>query len=349
MNIIEDIGLVSVFLLALLSVFLFANTSKNKTANTLFASFLLVTSFGMSALFLKDFYKEFDTINKLRVAAVFLQIPLFYFYIKKACFYNFKLAWKHLLHGIPFVIFTVLFMSVGITDQIDIGYAVISQVQYYSYMAAVFYMLLQYKRIHNENHSLENRAYSWLMTTSILFLLGNTLILFRGIFQAFHNYQSLPILNMGISLFGLGVISWFVLKAMRNPELFTSVYLTSALPNHTQINLQAEYENDILRLSEYMSEYKPYLEEEVTLHSLALKIGFKEKHLSFIINKVVGQHFFDFINSYRIEEAKELLKKKELNIQQIMFEVGFNSKSSFNTAFKKYTSLTPSEYRKSLD
>ncbi|MFK7953831.1 MAG: helix-turn-helix domain-containing protein [Ekhidna sp.] len=347
MNIIDDIGLITVFLLILLSGFLFVNGSQNKTANTLFGLFLLVTSFGISALFLDVFYERFTQLNLVRAASVFLQIPLFYFYIKKACYCDFKLAWKHLLHAVPFLVFGMLFLVYGVSDRLDVVFVIISQLQFYIYISLVFYEIIKYKRIHNENHSLQNEAYRWLMTTTILFTLGNSLILLRGIFQALNDYQSFPLLNVGISLFGLGVISWFVLKTMRHPHLFTSVYQHSKLGT-TVVNSKNDYEEEIQRLSKYMQMHQPYLEESLTLQSLADKIGLPEKQLSFLINKVLDQHFFDFINNYRIEEAKSLLQQGDLNIQQIMFKVGFNSKSSFNTSFKKYTSSTPSKYRESI-
>ena len=60
-------------------------------------------------------------------------------------------------------------------------------------------------------------------------------------------------------------------------------------------------------------------------------------------------NFFDFINQFRIDEARSILKnpeKKQFTVLEILYEVGFNSKSSFNTAFKKHTGLTPTQYRK---
>jgi len=69
-----------------------------------------------------------------------------------------------------------------------------------------------------------------------------------------------------------------------------------------------------------------------------------------MINHHLNKHFFDFVNEFRIEKAKSLLTnpaKQDLTIQEILYEVGFNSKSSFNTAFKKHCGLTPTQYRKS--
>jgi AraC-like DNA-binding protein len=98
-----------------------------------------------------------------------------------------------------------------------------------------------------------------------------------------------------------------------------------------------------------MQNDKPYLEPELTLEQLASKLSLKPRVLSQAINEILGQNFYDFINRYRIEEASRLLTNpsdEKITILEVLYEVGFNSKSSFNTLFKKYTGLTPTEFRK---
>ncbi len=347
MNIIEDIGLITVFLLLLLSVFLLTSPSKNKQPNIFFALFLIVTALDISALFLEGLFMEYEQLNFLRVSSVLLQMPLFYFYVQTICYHNFKLRPKQLAHSIPFFAFLILFSVIGLSKQSYIWYDIISQLQYYIYIFAIFYSLKKYKQLHLENYSLQNRTYKWLMTVSILFLVGNSFVVIRTVLLNFYNYQGSSLLNLGISLFGLAVICWFVIKTMRNPDLFTHVDQRIKPLEKSVIEEKQKYEGEINRLSQYMVTNKPYLNDSLTLQDLAQEIDIPEKHLSFLINKVIGKHFFDFINSYRVQEAQVLLQNKDLNIQQIMYEVGFNSKSSFNTAFKKNTSLTPSKYRMS--
>ncbi|NJM78481.1 MAG: helix-turn-helix transcriptional regulator [Flavobacterium sp.] len=82
---------------------------------------------------------------------------------------------------------------------------------------------------------------------------------------------------------------------------------------------------------------EPFIESSLTIQDLASRLDLNSRELSILINHQMGQHFFDFINEYRIEKAKNILKdtsKKELTVLEILYEVGFNSKSSFNTAFK---------------
>jgi len=73
------------------------------------------------------------------------------------------------------------------------------------------------------------------------------------------------------------------------------------------------------------------------------------RHLSQVINENLNRNFFDFVNRYRVEEAKKLLinlDKSRNSILDVAFDSGFNSKSSFNMIFKKYTAMTPSQFRK---
>ena len=104
--------------------------------------------------------------------------------------------------------------------------------------------------------------------------------------------------------------------------------------------------NDLLR---HMVTEKIYCDSALTLTGLAKKMEISVPYLSQIINEEFSLSFPEFINSYRIKEARRLLfEQSEYTIQQIMYEVGFNSKSAFNSAFKKNTGHTPSEIRQAL-
>ncbi|MEM8764321.1 MAG: AraC family transcriptional regulator [Bacteroidota bacterium] len=344
-DLISDIGKITVFLLLLLAMFLFTMKGKNRYSNVLFALFLIVTSFDMSALFLGGFYTENPFINRFRVASVFLQMPLFYFYVKTICYHNYNLHWKSLWHTFPFLVFIGLFSIQGMTDQNFYWYGIIAQLQYYAYIIAVLLTLHRYKTLKLQNHSFRDETYTWLMTTTLLFLSGNCLVLFRTLSASYFDLGNLGILNLLVSLFGLSVICWFVLKTMRTPSLFGGIDQKINPLKKQVLEDKTKYQEEIRQLSEFMSTNKPYLEDTLTLQKLAEQTDIPEKQLSFLINRVIGKHFFDYVNGYRIEEAKALLKDKKRNIQQVMYDVGFNSKSSFNTAFKKGTSLTPSAYR----
>ena len=95
-----------------------------------------------------------------------------------------------------------------------------------------------------------------------------------------------------------------------------------------------------------MSEQKPFLKTEFSLPDLAQQLGTSVHTLSQTINERLGKSFFEMVAEYRVGEAKKLLKDQpNIKVEEIAEQVGYNSKSSFNTVFKKLTGSTPSEFR----
>jgi AraC-like DNA-binding protein len=98
-----------------------------------------------------------------------------------------------------------------------------------------------------------------------------------------------------------------------------------------------------------MMEYKLYREPLLTLKDVAEKSAVPAHYVSQILNEKLNEKFYDYINRYRIEECKKILSthsQNEKTILQILYDVGFNSKSAFNSAFKKYVGMTPSEFKR---
>lgn len=105
---------------------------------------------------------------------------------------------------------------------------------------------------------------------------------------------------------------------------------------------------NLTKLEQLMTTEKPYLSSEFSLSLLSNKMGLSTHHLSQILNESLGQTFFEYMATKRIEESQILLKKPEnsyIKIEEIAEMVGYNSKSAFNASFKKITGLTPSEFR----
>ncbi len=107
-------------------------------------------------------------------------------------------------------------------------------------------------------------------------------------------------------------------------------------------------EHYVKKLIDLLEVERIYRDESLSLQSLAERLSVTTYHLSQVINEKLNKNFFDLINGYRVEEAMEKLTdlKQEQTILGIGFEVGFNSKSAFNRVFKKFTHMTPSEFRK---
>jgi AraC-like DNA-binding protein len=106
-----------------------------------------------------------------------------------------------------------------------------------------------------------------------------------------------------------------------------------------------------MRVWDHMVTTKRYLDNELTIDELARDLGLPPKIVSQVINEGFSSNFFDFVNKFRVEEAKSLLinpPDDKMTIQEIMYHAGFNTKSSFNTAFKKFTGQTPTQFKNSL-
>ena len=112
---------------------------------------------------------------------------------------------------------------------------------------------------------------------------------------------------------------------------------------------EEESKIQLQRLLEYMKEEQPYLNGKLSLPDVAHALNVSTNHLSQVINENLDKNFFDFVNGYRIGLMKEKMldpSNDHLTLLGMAYESGFNSKSSFNSIFKKTTGLTPSQFLK---
>jgi AraC-like DNA-binding protein len=110
-------------------------------------------------------------------------------------------------------------------------------------------------------------------------------------------------------------------------------------------------ENNVSILNTIMKDHKPYLDCEFSLSILSESSKIASYEISETLNGLIGQSFNEYVNNYRVEEFKRLISLSEYNhftILALAFEAGFKSKATFNSSFKKFTGMTPSEYKKSL-
>lgn len=105
------------------------------------------------------------------------------------------------------------------------------------------------------------------------------------------------------------------------------------------------------QLIDKMETQKPYLDPELSLPGLARQMGLSVHEMSELVNEGFGENFAQFVNRYRVEESKRLLlsnKYAHLNMVGIAYEAGFNSKTAFNTAFKKMAGVSPTAFRSAV-
>jgi YesN/AraC family two-component response regulator len=222
-------------------------------------------------------------------------------------------------------------------------------------------ILRKAKKLYLENYAGASiESLNWLFQFTFALSVFYFIALLKNIFK-FTEYSNVSEwLKIGLFLFEMLIISWYLFKALNNPNLFRNIDSKLSLvkdiisiekKTEQLIVNEKEYNKEILKLKKYMAEKKPFLNPSLTIQDISNDIEIPVRDLSLLINHKLEQHFYDFVNSYRIENAMDILQdatKSKVTILEILYEVGFNSKSSFNTTFKKHTGITPTAYRKKL-
>ncbi len=166
------------------------------------------------------------------------------------------------------------------------------------------------------------------------FLLINALLLVEIFFIAYHFSKQKEIYHFSTN---------------QTNEIIEIIEEYDSIDSKKQLIDDDKLQESKIELSDLMTAKKLFLDPEISLVKLATEMECTPHQLSYIINNGYNENFYQFINRYRIEEAKEMILNPEMNYLSLLgigFEVGFNSKSAFNTTFKKISGQTPSEFRK---
>ena len=375
-NLLVIVTLISLFISFFLSFFLLTVKTKHKISNALFAFFLIITAIDSSTPLIELVTTGPSNLGILRSTLAFLQIPAFYLYVVSVCYSDFKFKPKYILHLLPFLIANVIMLPrfylvdatakmnfiVNRKSMIELQFNhTLIHIQIVIYFIAVFMILRKVKKLYLENYAGANiNSDNWLFQFTIVLTILYSCTIVKNIFK-FSDYPYISeLLKIGIQVFLLFIVCWYLFKALNHPSLFRNIDSKLKLvadivleenKNETQTISEKEYQEDLEKLKKYMIEEKPFLNPSLTIQEVSAAIGIPVRNLSVLINHKLEQHFYDFVNSYRIENAMEILKdstKNKVTILEILYDVGFNSKSSFNTAFKKHTGNTPTSYRNNL-
>lgn len=170
-------------------------------------------------------------------------------------------------------------------------------------------------------------------------------------------FNLLMLLSGGIAGY-LGMKQDTLLNQVVNIEKAGAPKYASVNPGEAKPEVQAltgadvftedEAKKFLADLNHFLEKDKPYHKPDFSLQDLCDHFGTSRRRMSYLLNEVMGKNFYGVINEFRVREAQELLVNDEvsqLKIEALGEMVGFQSKSSFNACFKKYTGLTPSEYK----
>lgn len=292
--------------------------------------------------------------------------PLLWFYIQELTGNKVRLSLKSILHFLPFL--TVIFCSLyfrsrsgnAVTHLIQaqqklvvIVFWVFTLAQFTVYQVFIRRSWVSYQRIMQEEVSnTEDVNINWVRFFMGVFWLINLFFLF-SLFAVIH-LDYLKWLGKAIALlfsFSIFALSY---KGILQREIF-HINPEENSPNAGSIVAYVEpktVDSDLKnRLLDYMDTKKPYLDSELTLSALAKDLNISRSQLSQLINDGMGDNFYNFVNKYRVEQVKKFMtdsSMKNLNMLGLALEAGFKSKSTFNLIFKRFTGLTPTEFRKNL-
>ncbi|REC79866.1 AraC family transcriptional regulator [Chryseobacterium elymi] len=223
----------------------------------------------------------------------------------------------------------------------------------------LFYTSLSYftirkhkKRIQQFSANTEGINLNWLEYIAVIIFIINIVYV---VYHLFYDSTALNFFINGAFLLVIYFVGYYSLKQKEiypleekqrdelisiDEDPLTEEVKKKLLPDEELLKIKSQ-------LEEIMDKQKPYLDSELNLIRLSELLSISTHHLSYVINTGFKKNFFQYVNEYRIEYAKKLLKdpQSKLSILGTAYESGFNSKTSFNTTFKKLTDQTPSEYK----
>jgi AraC-like DNA-binding protein len=334
------------------------------TAKILISSFIFIHSFFILHIFvnLTNNHYRYPHTYSMSTCFSFLYGPLLYFYFKRiAQEYKFKL--RDLLHLVPTLLFLIYIFPIYIMSGeeklkmlleritsgrsfYDIAIIVLklSSLAIYGYFIRKIYL---YTR-QNRNLTKENKIWQKnIFRIHIMYVFcyaAYGILLSNNITSGF--LYHMQVISMAFMVMYVGY------SANVQPNVFSGLYYfndslffkyeKSGLTD----SLSKELREKLIRLFDMEKIYK---ESDISLEMIAKRLDTTRHNASQVINEHFSMNFHELVNKYRIREAKDILnsdQKKNLNIIDIAYEVGYNNKVTFNKAFKKDTSLTPSEYQK---
>lgn len=299
--------------------------------------------------------------------------PLIFFYIKSLVTAKFSFRPKDWLHFIPFFLsqtyaFIVYFSALRISD-FDRKDAIAQSLhfddikhldEYLLLISLPFYLFYGYKELRNYKKWLDNTTsdgtypdFGWLKAIFRLSILIGAFLLVNHSLDIFFDFKNTTILHWNLLiLFITFAIYYLGFKGYLQPDYTFSKKEFTAKNSSASITPNAKLSETVELLQKVMKEDRVFLNPKLSIYKLSDLLNVSQKHLSLVINQHFGMNFRDFINEYRVEEVKSMLRRNDvqhMSILGIALECGFNSEATFYRIFKKNTGKSPKEYRQQLN
>lgn len=306
-------------------------------------------------LYWTTFYIEYPHFLLLTDPIALLLGPLLFFYESRKSLKN---QWFHFIPSIVILLAYLPVYTLGTVEKVEFIKRTIWNGDGINALQFVAFRILLLAQIVGYGLYIQSkRKFNWgfknlfsvktplnQLTLASFFLFGAVKAAWLA-FTLFLNYKYIEIFDTAIRLITMLSIFYLFINVMNKIKMGVNrgePYEKSFIEDSEVIQLKE-------RLNSLMNETEPYLNGNLKMVEIASHLNISEHKLSQLLNLHLGTNFFEYVNKYRISKAKLLLKDPDYNrytIETIARECGFNSKSTFNEAFKKTEGVTPSVFKK---
>ncbi len=353
------VGLIGFFIALILNL----RKNTDRIANGLIGFFVFIHSFFLIhiSLYLTNYtYYEPHTLSMSTIFS-FLYGPVLYFYFKRIST-SYKFKKQDFLHLLPTILFIIVFtpiyslpaseklkimLGVGLYDQ----HPYLTPVTIVKLTTLIIYGYLTLQIYKKNSLSTKNTPVKNLKLQKTIMIIHTVYAFFYGLyaFVIIQNVFSGVFFNA--QLFAMtSLVLYIGYVAYTSPQVLTgkgAAVLKVAGKKYKNSGLTPSFSLELKeQLLVLLEEEKVYRQNSIKLEFIADRLGTTRHNASQVINEHFDLNFFELINKYRVEEAMELIKNNEedLNIIDIAYEVGYNNKVTFNKSFKRFCNLTPSQF-----
>lgn len=368
----------TIFLLAAVQGFLLTliliTKRNNRTANRIlaFATFSLSIDLVSALYYSKGWYVQAPYFMGISYPFAFLYGPLFYLYarfVSKSEQRFQKTDWLHFLPVVIIYLFCIPEFLYPAEQKIEFVNNMMHGIHALKFgiiegiipVQGIFYTLWTITIVREYNHRIRN-SFSNIDLINLNWLTYVTLgmILIWSLVAVLYIIRIIIPVQQGVNValqVSISVLIYFIgYKGLQQPEIFfpsSEVHSeNSESEKYKRSGLSDGLAEDIKqKLVLCMTSEKLFLDNELTMQRLAERMNISNHNLSEVINSKMNTSYYDFINHHRVEEFKRRIAdpaNDPFNLLSIAFDSGFKSKGTFNSIFKKFTGMTPSEYKSTL-
>jgi AraC-like DNA-binding protein len=362
-NIVNEVDLIAFVQGTIVGVFFIVNAQLKKNKyNLLFGLFIITYSAELVvALFDKTgLLNVYPRLHFLPLSFSFLSLPLFYLYVKKISVFNIKPTdYRILFPGIiEFIFNTLWFIFYSNTDAFIHYFVIYKTIMLVLFILFNFYVLKliiilekKHERIVCEQYSsTEGLSLKWCRNVAVVYLAFLLMIPIMIVINRMVSKDNF-VFDLVFSLINVLIIYWISIKALEQKIVSSLFPLSGNKSEVSELPVDVDeslIDEDFKNIEIRILDNNLFKIVDLTILSLSKYIDLHPKRISKVINYKTNGNFNNYINSFRVNEAKNMLTDdqfKYLSIEGIGYESGFKSKSVFYKTFKNATGLTPSKFR----